>query len=231
MGTIAQLRDARKCKVVLILNEDTLDVNELAEFKRYSEKVINSSFQFDPTPEESAAVAFANNDDLSQSLREACVQLGITNIRVMQKIGRHASNLMGLLKDVDPDITKNVIRSLVVITWSIITPKGEGAPSFEYISRDRFASFSGENENIYGDDSKFNSILEGYGFSHFDEFDEILATDVRNGFFNEEHISNGANGYLKDAKIARAQAAIQVAWAPFHGSFDGDEKHVAEIPV
>ena len=48
MGTIAQLRDVRKCKVVLILNEDTLDKNELTEFKRYSEKVINSSFQFDP---------------------------------------------------------------------------------------------------------------------------------------------------------------------------------------
>ena len=228
MGAIAQLRDARDCKVVLILNEDTLDVNELAEFKRYSEKVINSSFQFDPAPAESAAIAFPNNDALSHDLREACIQLEITNIRVMQKIGRHARNLMELLKDVDPDITKNVIRSLVVITWAIITPKGEGAPSLKYISRDRFASLSGDHEENYAEDSKFDSLLERYGFSHFDEFDEIIAKDVRNGFFNDDDILSAANKYLKDAKIARAQAAIQAAWVPFHGSFDNNEKQVAK---
>ena len=38
MGTIAQLRDARKCKVVLILNEDSLDEAEKSEFLRYSRK-------------------------------------------------------------------------------------------------------------------------------------------------------------------------------------------------
>jgi len=228
MGTIAQLRDARKCKVVLILNEDTLDENESSEFKRYSEKVLNSSFQFDPTPAESAAIAFPNNDTLSCDLREACTQLQITNIRVMQKIGRYARNLMELLKDVDPDVAKSVIRSLVVIVWSIITPKGEGAPSLEYISKNQFALMSWQNEQTPVEESKFDSILERYGFSHFDEFDEILATDVRNGFFNEENILSGANKYLKDVQLSRAQEAMKAAWIPFHGSFDGNEEEVAK---
>jgi hypothetical protein len=228
MGTIAQLRDVRKCKVVLILNEDTLDESELTEFKRYSEKVINSSFQFDPTPTESAAIAFPNNDTLSRDLREACAQLEITNIRVMQKIGRHARSLMELLKDVDPDVAKSVVRSLVVIVWAIITPKGEGAPSLEYIAKDRLSVLLNENKQHSVDELRWDSILDRYGFSHFDEFDEILATDVKNGFFNDENILSGANKYLKDVQFARAQAAMTAAWVPFHGSFDSNAEEVAK---
>jgi hypothetical protein len=43
MGTIAQLRDARKCKVVVIINEDSLDKTQREEFQRFSEKVFNRS--------------------------------------------------------------------------------------------------------------------------------------------------------------------------------------------
>ena len=57
MGTIAQLRDERKCKIVLILNEDSLDESEHAEFVRYSEKVINASFVFEQTAAEAAEIA------------------------------------------------------------------------------------------------------------------------------------------------------------------------------
>ena len=220
MGTIAQLRDARQCKVVLILNEDTLDDNELAEFKRYSEKVINSSFQFDPTPAESAAIAFQNNDPLSNDLREACKQLEITNIRVMQKIGGYARRLMELLKDVDRDVAKNVVRSLVVIAWSIITPKGEGAPNLEFISKNRYLRlFAKEQRPETAEEAEWNSILTRYGFMKFDEFDQILATDVINWFFNDDDIVIGANKYLKDAQNARAQAALEAAWSSAIPSF------------
>ena len=61
MGTISQLRDSRKCKVVLILNDDTLSEPDLEEFAKYSEKVINSSFRFDPTTGESTQIAFSES--------------------------------------------------------------------------------------------------------------------------------------------------------------------------
>jgi hypothetical protein len=229
MGTIAQLRDARKCKVVLILNEDSLDEEERAEFLRYSEKVIDTSFQFEPTPAESATIAFPENDPLSCILREACEQLEITNIRVMNKISSYAHDLMELLKEIDQEVAKGVIRSLVVIVWSITSPKGEGAPDSKYLSERRMDQYIGLSKGTFTDDEKrWGLILTGYGFTHCDEFDLILIDDVENGFFNDEKIRRGVETYLKDAKKARAQAAIEAGWKPFHDSFDDNAKHVAQ---
>jgi len=229
MGTIAQLRDARKCRVVLILNEDTLSESELAEFKCYSEKVINSSFQFDPTPTESATIAFPNNDYLSTELREACTQLEITNIRIMHKIDRYARRLMELLKDIDPDVLKNVVRSLVVIVWVSVASKADGAPSLEFISKNRFSLLLDRHKKEpTADELRWHLLLNKYGFLDFDEFSVLLVEDIKNGFFSDDKILSGADKYLKDIQAARAREALKAAWGPFHGSFDSNAAEVAK---
>ncbi|MBV1702212.1 MAG: hypothetical protein KGQ46_10370 [Hyphomicrobiales bacterium] len=229
MGTIAQLRDARQCKVVLILNEDSLKPEELGKFNLYSEKVIDFSLQFEPTPVESAAIAFPKeNDQLSNNLRQACEQLGITNIRVMHKIGFFAIRIIELLKDVDQEIVQRVIRSLVVIAWSIITPKGEGAPDFEFISnRNYLHFFANDKAQPTTEEFGWDSVLTRYNFDYFDDFGKILAKGVEQGYFNDADILSGANKYLMDAQKARANAAFLAAWDPFDDSFDDNAGDVA----
>jgi hypothetical protein len=229
MGTIAQLRDARKCKVVLILNEDSLDDEERAEFLRYSEKVVDTSFQFEPTPAESAAIAFPDNDQLSCILRESCEQLEITNIRVMNRISSYAHDLMELLKEIDEDVAKGVMRSLAVIVWSLTSPKGEGAPDIGYLTDKRMDQYFGSDKKTFTEaEKRWGIILTRYGFTHCDEFDLILIDDVKHGFFNDEKISEGVETYLKDAKRTRALAAIETAWKPYHASFDDNAEQVAQ---
>lgn len=151
MGTIAQLRDARKCKVVLILNEDSLNESEKIDFQRYSEKVINTSFKFEPIPSEAAAIAFPNDDEFSSLLSEASNQLEITNIRVLQKIHSYAQNFRRLLDGIDGNVSKSVIRSLIVIVWAISSPKGEDAPDVEYLLETRKEQFFGSRKKDFSD--------------------------------------------------------------------------------
>jgi hypothetical protein len=230
MGTVAQLRDSRKCKVVLILNDDTLSAAEMEDFTKYSEKVINWSFRFDPSPAESAQIAFSGNDALNNELRNACCQLEIKNIRVLYKIKGFAERLVELLKDVDKDVMNRVLRSLVVIVWAIVSATGEGAASLEFIKRNRLSKYLSKKEQNYtAEENRLGSLLDRYGFTHFDEFDSLLANDVSNGFFNDDKIRAGADKYLKDAERAHAEAALEAAWGPYHYSFDDNKEEVARV--
>ena len=229
MGTITQLRDARQCKVVLILNENSLDEAEKTEFARYAEKVINKEILFVPSPEDSAVIAFPGTEPLSQDLREACVALAITNIRVMNRIGSCAQELAELLKGIDSAILKSVLRSLVVLVWSIVSPAGEGAPELKYLVEKRQDQYFGIKKVKFNDDEdRWGALLTEYGFTQCDDFDLLMIEDIKNGFFNEQRTKSNAEIYLKDAQQARAQAAIEAAWKPFHASFDDNSQEVAK---
>ncbi|WP_158808189.1 P-loop NTPase fold protein [Beijerinckia sp. L45] len=228
MGTIAQLRDARNCKVVLILNDNSLGAEEKAEFLRYSEKVIDRSFQFSPSAAESAAIAFPGQDELSRELRTACERLGIVNIRVMAKIDRYARDIGRVIGDIDPTVVKDVTRSLVVIVWSMVSPQGEGSPSLTYLLEKRGGLFvPADRTKSSPEEDGWNLLLTDYGFTSCDEFDLVMIEDVKNGYFNEGKIKAGADKYLRDVEYARARLAFEQAWKPFHASFDDDVDEVA----
>lgn len=144
MGTISQLRDGRKCKVVLILNENSLDEEERAEFHRYAEKVINKEFLFNPSPE-----GFGQNRISRWQLSEpelAGILLGAWDNKYSrddQNLGSFAKDLEKLISGVDEEIKKNVLRSLVVLVWSIVSPIGEGAARLDYLVEKRRDQYFG----------------------------------------------------------------------------------------
>ena len=190
MGAIAQLRDARKCKVVVILNEDSLDKAQREEFQRYSEKVFNRYIQFIPTPAEAAAIAFPDDDLLSKILREGCEKVGITNIRIMFRIRNVARELMENIQDADEDVRTGIFKSLIVLVWVANSPVGEGAPTLEYLKEKRENQYIGLDEAVLSDEeAKWGSMLTDYGFTYCDDLDLIILSGIENGFFNDEQIS------------------------------------------
>ena len=90
LGLASFLRERRKCKVVLILNDERLE-EEKAEFAKYHEKVIDTTFLYAPTPSEAADIALSDNDLFADELKRRCVSLSISNIRSHQKNRRDDS--------------------------------------------------------------------------------------------------------------------------------------------
>ena len=228
MGVIAQLRDARRCKVVLILNEDSLDEKEKEEFHRYSEKVINRAIQFKPTEAEATAIAFPGNDDLNECLRKYCENLGILNIRIMLKMLRIAKELLDLVKTTDEYVRNAILRSLVVLVWAAFSPPGEGAPSLAYLKDKRFGHFMGyDDKKVSPQETEWGVMLNDYGFSHCDELGLLMISGIEQGFFNDEKVSIEIEKLLINTAKIRGEAALTAAWAAYHDSFDDNADEVA----
>lgn len=238
MGVVSQLRDERNCKIILILNENNLNVDEKNDFNRYAEKVINRELHFIPTPVEAASIAFPSDDQISSILKEACIDLRIVNVRVMTKIGGFARELDSLMASVDDTIRRNVLRSLVVLVWSNLSPVGEGAPTLEYLIEKRQRQFFGvrnqefSNEEIDQEFSNeeigWGALLNEYGFTGCDEFELLMIEGIRNGYFDKKKVKSEIEKSLRNLESSRANAAIEAAWRPFHESFDNNAEDVAK---
>ena len=58
LGLVSELKETRKCKVALILNDEKLqEAGDEEELKRYQEKVIDISLKFAPTEEDCVKIA------------------------------------------------------------------------------------------------------------------------------------------------------------------------------
>lgn|SRR5262249_50019406 len=84
-GLISFLREQRKCKVVLLLNDEKLEDSK-KDFDTLFEKVIDVKLIFAPTAAEALDIAIEEKYEVAKLLRENCESLGISNIRVIKKL-------------------------------------------------------------------------------------------------------------------------------------------------
>src|SRR5690606_15669130 len=115
LGLVSILKEQKGCKVVLLLNdgEEGLD-----DYEKYREKVIDIELAFAPDPEECATIAYSEQTPNHSRLRELTASLGIRNIRILKKIERLATIALPLAEGFEPEISDQVLHSLVLYAWS-----------------------------------------------------------------------------------------------------------------
>ena len=182
LGLTSLLRERRKCKVVLILNDEELSEGDHEAFEKYSEKVIDSSLVFEPTSEEACKIAIKGttpNDDL---LREYSNKLDIANIRILKKLERFVRLIELHLQGFDARITGQAVNSLVLFGWATFAKKTK---LLNYVVKERRRSFYGLGDEKITDEQKgFEALLDAYPFGQVDDFDRVLLDGITAGFFD-----------------------------------------------
>jgi hypothetical protein len=104
LGLVSVLKEQKKCKVVLLLNDGE---EGLEDYTKYREKVIDIELEFTPTVEENVEIAFKDKDSFAiQILKESAIKLNIKNIRILKQIERLVNLVMDCLgTDYEPEIT------------------------------------------------------------------------------------------------------------------------------
>ena len=116
MGLISHLKEQKKCKIALILNDESLNDTQLIDYTKYREKVIDIELLFNPSAQECAEIALSN-DKVSMTLKDFIVKLNINNIRIIKKIERLSNIIIPLLKDCEEEIINEAIHSLTLFVW------------------------------------------------------------------------------------------------------------------
>ncbi len=226
LGLVSHLKEQKKCKVVMILNDEKLQ-EETEKFRTYFEKVVDISLRFDPTPEESARIALTDADKLGALIARHCMQLGIANIRLIKKIERAVRAVEPFLSAFDEAVIARAVQSLVLLAWCIYEPSS--APPLEYVQTfDAFLIGMNKDEPIDEDEAAWNGTLRAYNFTSMDDMDRVLLDGVRDGYFDTDALKKHAGELDRTISEGKATNGFRQAWETFHGSFDDNQEEVLD---
>lgn len=236
LGLISDLREIKRCKIVLIMNDEKLHKENKKEYDNYKEKVIDKEFCFSPTPEECVTLALRNNEQDDDILKECCCKLGIRNIRVINKIKQMRDALIPLLVDCEKCTRHNVLSSAVLFCYCYYV-KDKNIPDFDFIkelniSRHVELLMDKEQNKNQEDSNSTNELhqqwlrfLGHYEYNNTDELDLQIADFVQNGYFDRSSMQQVISKYDELMKNEKLTESFNKAWRLFHDSFEnnGDE--------
>lgn len=226
LGLVSQFREQKRCKAVIILNEDALSDDEKIEFRRYFEKVVDVPVEFSPTPIECADIAIKGTDFVSQRIRENTIALGISNIRIIERIKSVSDGLLRILESYGDGTRGQAIHTLTLLIWS---KYDADAIPLKFIAErgERNLFFLNKDERTE-DEKRWGPRLEAYKFNYCDELDAAIMKGVETGLFDHDEIAREAQ--LQDERQAESESkeALSKAWRIFHDSFENDVPEVIE---
>jgi hypothetical protein len=212
LGMVSHLKEERRCKVVLILNDEWLGTHR-AEFDRYLEKVIDIALVFQPSPEEIVAIGVGDKWPFYEQIAQRAVALEIRNIRVIQRIKRLVDQVQPFLADHDPRLLSEAIKTLTVLGW--IEFMRDVAPPWEFV-RNRFlvrAQMQIERTDEGSQHKRWNALLDKVDMGELTELDMQLQIGVAQGYFDREALTGFAE--LMARRLVRADMDRKLM-ASFH---------------
>jgi hypothetical protein len=224
LGLVSLLKEQRNCKVVLLLNDGE---DGLEDFEKYREKVVDVELLFDPTAAECAEIAFASPDPLYQLIGELSQKLDITNIRTLKKIERLVRLVKNKLSGLEPEVSRQVIHSLVLYGWCHYRAGDPSIPQLDYVQKIGYSLFGlGDKESISDDKKCWNSKLLDYGYQVTDELDEVLARAVKTGYIVDADFDKAVTDKNLQIVASKATGSFTDAWRTYHCSFDNNQESV-----
>ncbi len=224
LGLISQLKEQKKCKVILILNDESLSGDSSLDYVKLREKVIDTELRFAPTARECVAIALTR-DRVARLLGDDIVTLGINNIRIIKKIEKLALAVIPVLNDYDDQVLKRALHSLALLVWCYYS-RAQDIPDYQFVLS-RNSSFSDLDDTaLTTQQQSWCAVLRRYDNYFFDDFDTPMARFVENGYLDEAWLRKEAEVFNEKLRADRSQSSFQAAWHKFNESFADNSREV-----
>lgn len=222
LGLISHLKEQKSCKILLLLNDGE---DNLEDYNKYREKVIDIELTFAPTPKECVSIAFERSDELYQTIKELTQKLSIRNIRVLKKIERIIDLAKPYWEGYEPEIRYQYIHSLILYTWCYYGPND--GPSLDFVTNLGYDFWGLEGDEDGTDEHKRWKLLLGdYGYQLTDELDKVLADAVRSGYVDEERLIPVTEKKNAEILAGKSEGSFSDAWRLYHDTFDNNQDEV-----
>ena len=228
LGLASFLKEQRKCKIVLLLNDEQMDDAQRKEFDRQLEKVVDISLRFDPTPAEAAAIALDDAGPTGRILTPLVEKLGIVNIRVIKKIERMSKLLRGILLPCGDAVVGQALATVTLGVWSTLEPGVGPSPAFLRDYQEIAFGMRATNGKLDADEEKWYRLLQDYGYNTTDELDLLILDGVGRGAFDEAAVLERGRQLQQSLAECTREDPFSKAWDRFHGDFVADDDEILD---
>jgi hypothetical protein len=223
LGLVSLLKEQKKCKIVLLLNDDE---EGLDDYKKYREKVIDTELKFAPTATECTSIAYEGNDYVYETLVELTKNLNIKNIRILKKIEKLIILALPYLEGYEQEVIYQIISSLTLFSFCYYGDSA-GAPSLDFVTNIGYKFWGiGDDKDESEECKRWKTVLGEYGYQHTDELDLVLAEAVRTGYFVESTLKQEATKKNDQIITSKSEESFSDAWRSYHDSFADNKGEV-----
>jgi hypothetical protein len=212
LGLVSLLKEQKKCKIVLLLNDGE---EGLEDYAKYREKVIDVELQFAPTAAECASIALDTNQPDMKLLAKFVQELDIRNIRIIKKIERLVKLVGHFLNDCEQDVVDRAFYSLAIFSLCHYC-SGDNIPDLDYVTSTVISRKELQNDKH----KRWDNFLYKHGYGGLDDFDLILANVVRSGYCIEDNIKKEST---RKSQIIKSEKSFKKAWQLYYNSFDNNQ--------
>lgn len=221
LGFIDEYTQRNNARFVLILNNNQLAKREVWETLR--EKVIDQELKLLTTPEEAFSIAIGLfPSENSESIKEASIVCGLTNIRIIGKVIKAVNRILGdrVLEDA---LLARVIPSIVL--FAAIHYKGlEDGPDFQFAlsigSSSERRNLKDNNKDLTDEEKrrvKWRLLINELGIYGCDEFETLVVEFLELGLFDRSKITFIIDRYAAEkqnieAREKASQFLFKVFW-------------------
>lgn len=197
LGLISELKEQKKCTVVMILNKDELNDDN---FSKYKDKIVDYDLNYEPTPKESFELVKTELITFHDYALEYFQTHNINNIRIMKRVMNALNDysyLEDLLKDykgIEREIIENIleISTINAIDLSVDfkkLSKYSNPYDWDEIKNREHGQSSKEKPKI----QKYDELLEyinlgNSNYFHMSEITYNMVSYVKNSIVNKEEL-------------------------------------------
>ncbi|MFW7524831.1 P-loop NTPase fold protein [Vibrio ostreicida] len=245
LGLVSFLKEQKKCKIVILLNEDSSD---LEEYQLYKEKVIDKQLHYEPSAKDcfdiSKKLCIEANNDYVGHIKDVCERLDIRNIRVLKKIRTHIDTAL-CITEYDEQIKKEIVQSIIILCWChyLHSSDKDKIPSVTFVKElnkthedsdklEHAASIGeGDKENQRIRSTVWRDTLNSFGYQSVDPIVKVLLDSIEKGYIEKDKLTEICNYKQNEINIINQSSDLKDAWHLFHNSFSDNEDEVVDAFV
>lgn len=230
LGLINEFKVEKKCKVVLIMNDERLPGDSKKIYAEYREKIIDFELIYRPTTAEAIDIMLPTDFPDSGQVRKSLLALDVRNFRQISKTLSLLKALHPLCQSESLGIREQVITTVVLLVWVHYGETSPKKPTIEFIRGWNSLGRALRDKKIKGEnaepENEWAGVLNGYGYSSTDELDLALDQVVVQGFVEGSQVVAEILRKNDAEKEADTAGALERAWRLFHDSFEDNEDEI-----
>ncbi|MEO6049072.1 MAG: P-loop NTPase fold protein [Candidatus Kapaibacterium sp.] len=185
-GLISELKEARNCSIVILLNEDAFSEEIGKGYADFRDKVIDMEITLSPEPRECVELVIPEESQYRNSIATYVERLHITNMRVIKRCADILNDLDSILKGREDAVIEETIKSIILFSWCWFHRR-DGVPKLEDViaaGKSPYISLFKEPKDLSPDEMRLREVMISYDYSSNSVIDEPLAEYVRHGYYD-----------------------------------------------
>ncbi|MBE9207001.1 hypothetical protein IQ244_10810 [Nostoc sp. LEGE 06077] len=220
LGFVEYLVQERKCKLIIIYNEDNLVETDKKALNDYREKVIDRELKFAPTVKENLDFIFKDHLN-AEIIKNVFIKTGTNNIRVIRKTKWLIDELIHFIQDWEDSLRHQVLINSIVITVAKLDTdfckrlSFDGIDPIDTIILSRAYNYQQlqQYQTKYQDEDQKTTIkkleflqkIEEMGYRYLEQLDELISKLVNTPSSDSTESKFREKGHILNQREKRNQ--------------------------